>query len=500
MASMFSLPTAVVLTSIVSQFPCREQQIRSLATLLAITGAPSRNIVLYGLEATGKSAITKAILQGLSAEPDKSLVNGDSDVPHDQLRYAVIKSAECITGRHLLEQAVGAVAKAVNWEGNGGRCENVAQLVVELGRMLEGWRALDDGATNRRIVLVFDGIDHQREAPPTLLPSLARLGEIIPNLTILYIITAPRPNFLHLTGVPHIHFPSYTKPELLQIISSTPPTPQLPGGAKETQETWSRFTSAVYDSLSKHSGRDILSFRSISLRLWPRFIKPILDGQLSSTPFSRLLVANRSLFQNETVLIPGIISEPPLAKSGAVVQGGNESKGKYQGIATQLPYYSRLLLVASYLASFNPPRLDILHFMKSASSKRRKKGGGTALSRSSNTKRRSISRKLLGPQAFVLERMLAIFHCIKEDADSRGRYRNANGNGNANERKRENGSADIQMAIATLASLRLLVKMGAQNAGDAMDGACRYRVAVGWEVVRGVARSVGVEAEDYLAD
>lgn len=192
------------------------------------------------------------------------------------------------------------------------------------------------------------------------------------------------------------------------------------------------------------------------------------------------------------------MSEPPLAKSGAVVRGGNESKGRYQGIATQLPYYSRLLLVASYLASFNPPRLDILHFMKSASSKRRKKGGGTALSRSSNTKRRSISRKLLGPQAFVLERMLAIFHCIKEDADSRWRYRN--GNGTANERKRENGSADIQMAIATLASLRLLVKMGAQNAGDAMDGTCRYRVAVGWEVVRGVARSVGVEAEDYLAD
>lgn len=87
--------------------------------------------------------------------------------------------------------------------------------------------------------------------------------------------------------------------------------------------------------------------------------------------------------------------------------------------------------------------------------------------------------------------MLAIFHCIKDDADSRGKWR---GGGEVS------GSADIQMAIATLASLRLLVKMGAQNAGDAIEGGCRYRVAVGWEVVRGVARSVGVEAEDYLAD
>jgi origin recognition complex subunit 5 len=28
-------------------------------------------------------------------------------------------------------------------------------------------------------VLVFDGIDQQREAPPTLLPALARLGEFV---------------------------------------------------------------------------------------------------------------------------------------------------------------------------------------------------------------------------------------------------------------------------------------------------------------------------------
>jgi origin recognition complex subunit 5 len=29
--------------------------------------------------------------------------------------------------------------------------------------------------------LVFDGIDQQREAPPTLLPALARLGEFVGN-------------------------------------------------------------------------------------------------------------------------------------------------------------------------------------------------------------------------------------------------------------------------------------------------------------------------------
>lgn len=123
--------------------------------------------------------------------------------------------------------------------------------------------------------------------------------------------------------------------------------------------------------------------------------------------------------------------------------------------------------------------------MKAAASKRRKKGGGTAKSRPGVSKNRKISRKLLGPQAFVLERMLAIFHAIKEDANGRQK-------GNVT------GSADIQMAVATLASLRLLMKVG--NASDPLDGGVKYRVAIGWEVVRSVARSVGIEVEDYLAE
>jgi origin recognition complex subunit 5 len=67
--------------------------------------------------------------------------------------------------------------------------------------------------------------------------------------------------------------------------------------------------------------------------------------------------------------------------------------------------------------------------MRTSLQKRRKKGGGTALSRTtkaSASKSRKISRKLLGPQAFVLERMLAIFHAIREES------KGARGRGNVN--------------------------------------------------------------------
>jgi origin recognition complex subunit 5 len=100
------------------------------------------------------------------------------------LYYTVVKSAECITGRHLLETIVGAIAHAVGWKNNIRRCENLAQLAVEIGRLLDdSSHKLDFGResdhTKDKFVLVLDGIDRQRDAPPTLLPALARMGEVV---------------------------------------------------------------------------------------------------------------------------------------------------------------------------------------------------------------------------------------------------------------------------------------------------------------------------------
>jgi hypothetical protein len=50
------------------------------------------------------------------------------------------------------------------------RCENVNSLAAHLERVL---RQLP------KLILVFDGIDKQREAPPTLVPGLVRLGSVV---------------------------------------------------------------------------------------------------------------------------------------------------------------------------------------------------------------------------------------------------------------------------------------------------------------------------------
>jgi origin recognition complex subunit 5 len=77
-----------------------------------------------------------------------------------------------------LERTVAACLDALDEFGGEkidrrlySRTENLNSLVVNLQKMLEGREG--------KFVLVLDGIDAQREAPPTLIPALARFGEMV---------------------------------------------------------------------------------------------------------------------------------------------------------------------------------------------------------------------------------------------------------------------------------------------------------------------------------
>ncbi|ELR10173.1 hypothetical protein VC83_00700 [Pseudogymnoascus destructans] len=505
--STFALPREA-LGRLAEEMPERSKQIAALGALVGPLCAQPRNIVVYGLAATGKSAVVGGVLGALSTGE----VSGGNG-----LRYAIVRSKECITGRHLLERTVCAVAAAVDWEEGAGRCENLAQLAVLLGKMLEGRKG--------RFVLVFDGVDKQRDAPPTLVPALARLGEVNANLTTVFVVTSPRPHFLHNPGAPHVHFPSYTKAEAVAIVSRSVPSiyPSSPleptsvsdgdnvaieGGdnnvgarptAKETADLYSRFLSAVWDTFGKYAGRDILSFRRIALTLWPRFTAPIRAGVYGPREFQRLLTSQRPLFRDESVLLPSVVTtslalSPSTTPSQPQLPTPTISKPAATSLATKhalttppLPYTSRILLIAAYLASYTPARLDPLLFAKSSAptKKRRKNLGGAATKpRPGTAARRKLNRKLLGPQAFVMERCLAIFWALREEANGAGRA--------------ETGGADILAAVAALGSLRLLGKTS--RVADPLEGGCKWKVNVGWEVVRVVGRSVGIEVEEWIIE
>lgn len=379
-----------------------------------------------------------------------------------------------MTGRHLLERTVSAVYGSLN-ERNGAsndRCENIGALVVHLQRAME---------KSKKFVLVLDGIDNQREAPPTLLPALARLGESMPGLTVVLIVRHPSPRFLHQAGIPHIHFAPYSRNQSIHIVTHHPPDifleppPEDMDYEEEQHEEdkawlWPRFCAAVWDALAQNAARDLRSFREACHKLWRPFVAPVVKGDFGTRDFSRLLVSQRRLFQDENALLDSTIprSEAPLAVSRIKTH--------------ELPYYPKWLLVAAYLASFNPARLDALSFMKSTEKKRRKKGGGTARSGGRPSQTRKIPRHLLAASAFTVDRLLAILHAVvPEDTKT---------------------TIDMYRQIATLSSLRLLVRAGGIGSGDTLEAGGKWRVGpmVTWEYVQGLARSLDFNLTDYVAE
>ena len=92
-----------------------------------------------------------------------------------------MNSRECITIRHLLEQTTTKCwLKMREITGSGSsqsaqpRCDSVNSLASNLEKILQA---------APKFVLVFDGIDRQRELTPILIPGLARLGTTVRGLS-----------------------------------------------------------------------------------------------------------------------------------------------------------------------------------------------------------------------------------------------------------------------------------------------------------------------------
>ena len=76
-------------------------------------------------------------------------------------------------------------------------------------------------------------------------------------------------------------------------------------------------------------------------------------------------------------------------------------------ITIELPFYSKFLLIAAFLASYNPAKSDKRFFVKHHGKQRK-----TA---SSIRTKEKLNSQLTGPKPFPLERLLAIFYNIVEE-------------------------------------------------------------------------------------
>lgn len=166
------------------------------------------------------------------------------------------------------------------------------------------------------------------------------------------------------------------------------------------------------------------------------------------------------------------------------------SKKKERGISTnmRLSLSASFLLISAYLASYNHSRTDVRLFAVGVEEGLNKKASPRKRTpRKTPVGKRIKSgdpQRLLGPKSFVLERLLAIYWCIRPE-------------------ELEDSDSAVQSQVASLLAHRLIVRVskagGAQAGFEQLNGV-KLKVNVLWEVVERLGKRLGFDVAQRMWD
>ncbi|KAG8142664.1 hypothetical protein E2320_005867, partial [Naja naja] len=135
-----------------------------------------------------------------------------------------------------------------------------------------------------------------------------------------------------------------------------------------------------------------------------KYCEPVVQGEANERDTRRLWKNIESHLKKamQTVYLREISSS-----QWERLQQDNGEPGQVKGLSAhahvELPYYSKFLLIAAYLASYNPARTDKRFFVKHH---------GKIRKVNFQKKHEKTSNHLLGPKPFPLDRLLAILYSI----------------------------------------------------------------------------------------
>ncbi|KAG0174200.1 Origin recognition complex subunit 5 [Apophysomyces sp. BC1021] len=486
------METEVIQKDLEDRFPGRSREISTLLDLMGrATDAVVPSIFIYGHPSSGKTSVVRTLFE--------------QALPRDY--WAFNNCVECYTPRMLFEHTVN---QWCNWTPS---FENQYTGVCKIDNIHQFVKVIQDGVVinNKKCLLgketrymILDRAERLRDMPSTILPVLLRLSEVSRrNVCVILLSNIVFEKFRMKGGSYEplfIRFLDYSKTDTLRILQKDfkAAGQQIrirPEDDDEDEEEefvelddafFAGFAEIIY-SIFNHNCKDLNELRYFAALLFPLYLKPIKDVQKHET--HKLVKLAQPYFAEATdKLYLREISSAEWTKQTQVLEEIEDTdrnldtflkhtRARGRVLADfDLPYFTKFLLIASYLASYNPPRFDVRYFSKTAEQRKKKKGGGSRNSRVDSQGGGKMRQQLLGPKAFPVERMLAIFYSIVEDSLE--------------------DTIDIQQQITSLTTLRLLVR--ATNL-DRLDAA-KYKCNVSFDFIRGVAKTVRFEIENYLYD
>ncbi|CAN9508399.1 unnamed protein product [Ophioblennius macclurei] len=430
------------LRSVKEKLPCRETQ---AGMLLSLLGEPHHNsypaIFIYGHRSSGKSHVVDVLLKEL-------------ELPHVTFSCVEFVSVTLLFER-VLRSFFGADAASLL-----PRCPNMSDFVRIYKKQL-----LTSPAEQTRYI-VLEKAELLRDADDNLLPALLRLQELVEdNLTVILLSEIVWDVFRPNTGCLEpllLHFPDYSKAELQQILSRD----KHPSYSEEFYSSYINILLGVFYAVC----RDLRELRHLAALNFAKFCEPVTEGKAKETDTHKLWrnIEPHLKKAMQTVYIREVSS----LQWEQMQQMEEKESGAPRGLSAhthiELPYYSKFLLIAAYLASYNPARTDKRFFMKHH--------GKIRKSAKFLKKNEKTSNHLLGPKPFPLDRLLAIFYSVVDS--------------------RVAPTASIFSQISSLVTLQLLVQVSHDDQLDAP----KYKCAVSLDFICAISRTVNFEIVKYLYD
>lgn len=458
---------------LLNKVPCRENQLNDLFDLLAdCEESLPCSIFVSGSMATGKSFCVDSVLQYLG------------------YKHVVIDCIECYTPKIMFESILAGLED----EEVDIRCESLLDLINSFNRLQS------EKTSYEPIVLVFDRAERLRSMDHSVMSAFLSIKEHCNlNICTIFVTHLVYENFYFKMGVREpikLYFPNYNKEELFKIIFLRQKNfiqhlfnnYEVDEDVKlelEKPELFANFLNAFL-SVFYRPCRDLIELQHMARVNFVKYCEPIMSNEIGATDLTKLWRHISPILKTSLELLYLRISnskssQPSPGKENddsATTQMYNlENTLKQELTSTktfaqsfELPYYAKYLLIASYLASYNPPKEDKRLFMKYHGKQRKRLQQVRAKAK--------ISEKLntqLGPKVFTLDRLLAIFYAILEEKIGL--------------------TSNLLAQIATLVELKLIA--GSKEID--LDVA-KYKCIVGYDFIVAVAQTVGFNVRKYLYD
>ncbi|XP_043254497.1 origin recognition complex subunit 5 [Colletes gigas] len=427
------------LESIEEKIICRKSVINKLYSLIGYSDEPMPySIFVYGHIATGKSLIVETMLSYL------------------KYNVTIINCIEHANSKHIFDYILNDLSLNVtNSKINSKlqhKCDNIIDFIINLKEV-----SLMD---RRPIVIVFDKCEKLRDMNASLLPAFSRLKELSNvNVCVIFISGIVWEKFHAKIGIYEpikIHFPQYMRNEFAEILLSFKPC--------DYEELFYKNYLNLFLSVFFRFCRDLNELRYMAKINFSKYIQPI-ETDKSNKVDSTILWRNISaVFKANLEVIYLRVSSDDFVKNNQFSKE-IESTTKL-ALSFELPYYAKYILIASYLASYNPAKEDKHLFVKEKMKKK---------IRASSKKKTAKLSTQCGPYNFPVSRMLAIFCAILDE--------------------KVDINANLLTQIPSMCQLGLLTVVGNYNLDEP-----KLKCCVSYDFILVIAKTVGFSIQNYIYD